>query len=67
MFILGCDLHARLEHIAMLDPQTGERIEGRFEHENGEARIFDAALEEDCGRLRQLSGPTSPDRTSPRL
>lgn len=60
MFIMGCDLDARLEHIAMLDPQTGERIERRLEHENGEARAFYGALEEDCGRYRELSGRKSP-------
>ena len=53
MFIMGCDPHARFQQIAMLDPQTGERIERRLEHENGEARAFYAALR---GRLRALAG-----------
>ena len=38
MFIIGCDFHSRFQQIAMLDPQTGEVIERRLEHENGEAR-----------------------------
>jgi hypothetical protein len=52
MFIMGCDPHARFQQIAMLDPQTGERIERRLEHENGEARAFYAAFR---GRLWALA------------
>jgi transposase len=44
MFIIGCDFHSRFQQIAMLDPQTGEVIERRLEHENGEARKFYAGL-----------------------
>jgi transposase len=44
MFIIGCDFHSRFQQIAMLDPQTGEVIERRLEHENGEARRFYAGL-----------------------
>src|SRR5437660_11779907 len=44
MLIIGCDFHSRLQQIAMLDPQTGEVIERRLEHENGEARKFYAGL-----------------------
>jgi transposase len=40
MLIIGCDFHSRFQQIAMLDPQTGEVIERRLEHENGEARKF---------------------------
>jgi len=44
MLIIGCDFHSRFQQIAMLDPQTGEVIEHRLEHENGEARKFYAGL-----------------------
>jgi len=44
MLIIGCDFHSRFQQIAMLDPQTGEVIECRLEHENGEARKFYAGL-----------------------
>ena len=44
MLIIGCDFHSCFQQIAMLDPQTGEVIERRLEHENGEARKFYAGL-----------------------
>jgi len=44
MFIIGCDFHSRFQQIAMLDPTTGEVIERRLEHENGEAKDFYATL-----------------------
>jgi hypothetical protein len=44
MKIVGCDLHTRYQQIAMLDQESGEWIERRLEHENGEARAFYAAL-----------------------
>jgi transposase len=44
MKIVGCDLHTRYQQIAMLDDETGELVERRLEHENGEARSFYAAL-----------------------
>jgi hypothetical protein len=44
MIIIGCDFHTRFQQIAMLDPTTGEIIERRLEHENGEAEKFDATL-----------------------
>ncbi len=42
--IVCCDFHTRFQQIAMLDPQTGEVIQRRLEHGNGEARAFYAAL-----------------------
>ena len=45
MKIVGCDLHTRYQQIALLDQETGELIERRLEHENGEARGFYASLE----------------------
>ena len=44
MFIIGCDFHSRFQQIAMLDSTTGEVIERRLEHENGEAKKFYAML-----------------------
>ena len=44
MMIIGCDLHTRYQQIAMLDTETGELVERRLEHENGEARVFYGAL-----------------------
>lgn len=44
MLIIGCDFHTRLQQIAMLDPETGEMVERRLEHEGGEAQAFYAAL-----------------------
>lgn len=40
MKIVGCDLHTRYQQIAMLDDETGELVERRLEHANGEAREF---------------------------
>ncbi len=42
--IIGCDLHTRYQQIAMLDTDTGELVERRLEHENGEAQAFYASL-----------------------
>jgi transposase len=44
MLIIGCDFHTRFQQVAMLDTTTGEVIERRLEHENGEARAFYASL-----------------------
>ena len=44
MIIIGCDLHARFQQIAMLDTETGEILERRLEHGTGEAQRFYAAL-----------------------
>ena len=45
MMIIGCDLHTRYQQVAMVDTDTGEMVESRLEHANGEARAFYAALE----------------------
>ena len=37
MLIIGCDFHTRYQQIAMMDQATGELVERRLEHENGEA------------------------------
>lgn len=46
MLIIGCDLQTRTEQIAMLDTETGEGVEKRLEHENGEAKRFYEGLKE---------------------
>ena len=37
MLIIGCDFHSRFQQIAMVDTETGELVERRLEHSNGEA------------------------------
>src|SRR3984893_12667220 len=46
MMIIGCDFHTRYQQIAMMDSETGELVERRLEHENGEARAFYPRLPE---------------------
>jgi hypothetical protein len=45
MKIVGCDLHTCYQPIAMLDQETGESVERRREHTNGEERAFYTELE----------------------
>ena len=44
MRIIGCDLHARQQTIAMLDTETGELVEKTLAHEGEKVREFYAAL-----------------------
>lgn len=44
MLTIGCDFHTRFQQIAMVDTTTGEMIERRLEHENGEAQKFYSTL-----------------------
>ena len=44
MKIIGCDLHAGQQTIAMLDRETGEIVEKTLKHEAGTVREFYAAL-----------------------
>src|SRR6266849_9168787 len=44
MKIIGCDLHAAQQTIAMLDADTGEIVEQTLKHEAGTVREFYAAL-----------------------
>jgi transposase len=46
MIIIGCDLHTRTQQIALLDTETGQVVERRLEHENGEAKRFYEGLKE---------------------
>ena len=44
MKIIGVDLHARQQAIAMLDTETGELVEKTLEHQGDEVRKFYSAL-----------------------
>ena len=44
MKIIGCDLHARQQTIAMVDTETGELIEKTLTHEGDAVREFYAGL-----------------------
>jgi transposase len=44
MLIIGCDFHTRYQQIAMLDDTTGEVVERRLDHLNGEAEAFYRSL-----------------------
>jgi len=46
MMIIGCDFHARMQQIAMVDTETGEVTEGQLEHEGEETRRFYGGLKE---------------------
>jgi hypothetical protein len=45
MKIVGCDLHAGQQSIAMVDTETGEMTEKVLKHEGDAVRIFYASLE----------------------
>jgi len=45
MKIVGCDLHAKQQTIAMVDTETGEFSEKTLAHEGNKVREFYAALE----------------------
>ncbi|HEV2714798.1 MAG TPA: hypothetical protein VGU64_06000 [Terriglobales bacterium] len=44
MKIVGCDLHARQQTIAMVDTESGEVTEKTLTHEGNAVREFYAAL-----------------------
>ena len=44
MRIIGCDLHARQQSVAMLDTETGEVVNRTLMHEGNEVREFYAQL-----------------------
>jgi transposase len=45
MVIIGVDFHSRFQQIAMVDMETGELVERRLEHRDGEAEKFYAGLQ----------------------
>jgi hypothetical protein len=44
MRIIGCDLHARQQTLAMLDTETGEVVNRTLQHEGKEVREFYSQL-----------------------
>jgi hypothetical protein len=44
MRIIGCDLHARQQTLAMLDTTTGEVLEVTLKHEGDNVRQFYSSL-----------------------
>ena len=44
MKIIGCDFHPSFQQIAMVDTDTGEEIQMRLSHGNGEAQRFYESL-----------------------
>ena len=57
MLIIGCDFHTRYQQIAMLDQSTGELVERRLEHENGEADRFYRGLPKPVRVGVEATGP----------
>jgi hypothetical protein len=45
MQIIGCDLHARQQTVAMLDTDSGELVEKTLEHDGEELNRLPASLE----------------------
>ena len=45
MLIIGVDFHSRFQQIAMVDTGTGELVERRLDHSNGEAKKSYAELQ----------------------
>ena len=54
MQIIGCDLHARQQTLAMLDTATGEVVHKTLTHEGGSVREFYSTLP---GPVRVWSEP----------
>jgi transposase len=57
MLIIGCDFHTRYQQIAMMDEATGELVEQRLEHENGEAHTFYRGLPQPVRVGMEATGP----------
>jgi transposase len=57
MWIIGCDFHTRYQQIAMMDEATGELVERRLEHENGEAHAFYRSLTKPVRVGVEATGP----------
>jgi hypothetical protein len=48
MRIIGCDLHARQQTLAMLDTTTGEVVEVTLQHEGDNVRKFNPRFQARC-------------------
>jgi hypothetical protein len=46
--IVGCDLHARQQTVAMLDSTTGELVKMTLKHEGDQVREFYSTLPRRC-------------------
>ena len=57
MLIIGCDFHTRYQQIAMMDEESGELVERRLEHENGEAHAFYRGLSKPVRVGVEATGP----------
>ena len=57
MKIVGCDLHAKQQTIAMVDTETGEFTEKTLAHEGSGVREFYAALTVRSAPAITFSGP----------
>jgi transposase len=57
MLIIGCDFHTRYQQIAMMNSDTGELIERRLNHENGEANTFYRHLPKPVRVGMEATGP----------
>jgi len=44
MIIIGCDFHPSVQQVALLDTETGRRLQGRLTHEGDQVRRFYAEL-----------------------
>lgn len=57
MLNIGCDFHARCQPIAVMDTATGELLERRLDHENGEANTFCGSLPKPVRVGLETTGP----------
>jgi transposase len=57
MLIIGCDFHTLYQQIAMMDDSTGELVERRLDHENGEAHRFYRSLSKPVRVGIEATGP----------
>ena len=64
MKIVGCDLHARQQSIAMVDTETGEITEKLLKHEGNAVRDFYASLEDPVVKSERMFDSL---RSDPRL
>jgi hypothetical protein len=62
MRIIGCDLHARQQTVAMLDTTTGELLKMTLKHEGQQVRQFySTLLRQYFSKRADLSGYTQAD------
>jgi transposase len=57
MMIIGCDFHTRYQQIAMMNEATGELVERRLDHENGEVHAFYRSLPKPVRVGMEATGP----------